>query len=62
MNPNFFVADFKISAEDMGQIDDGETYFGSDKIEKHNSYLQSPLDPHKEAQIEHISVGCEAEK
>ena len=30
MNPNFFVADFKISAEDMGQIDDGETYFGSD--------------------------------
>ena len=27
MNPNFFVADFKISAEDMGQIDDGDTCY-----------------------------------
>ena len=39
MNPNFFVADFKISAEDMGQIDDGETYFVSDPKDKHDSYL-----------------------
>ena len=46
----------------MGQIDDGETYFGSDPKEKHDSNLQSPLEPHKEAQNEHISVGCEAEK
>ena len=62
MNPNFFVADFKISAEEMGKIDDGETYFGSDSKDKNDSDLQSPLEPHKEAQIEHISVGCEAEK
>ena len=62
MNPNFFVADFKISAEEMGYIDDGDISFGSDPKEKHNLYLESPLEPHKEAQIEHISVGCEVEK
>ena len=62
MNPNFFVADFKISAEEMGHIDDGETYFGSDPKDKHDSDLQSPLEPHKEAENEYILVGCEAEK
>ena len=56
------MADFKISAEEMGHIDDGETYFGSDPKYKHDSYLWSPLEPHKEAKIGHISVGCEAEK
>ena len=39
MTPNFFVVDFKISAEEMGQIDDGEIYFGFDPKEKHNSDL-----------------------
>ena len=62
MTPNFFVVDFKMSAEEMGQIDDGEIYFGSYPKEKHNSYLQSPLEPHKEVEIEHISLGCEAKK
>ena len=36
MTPNFFVVDFKISAEKMGQIDDGETSFGFYPKEKHN--------------------------
>ena len=36
--------------------------FGSDPKEKHNSDLQSPLESHKEVEIEHISVGCEEEK
>ena len=62
MTPNFFVVDIKMSAEEMGQIDGGEIYFGSDPKEKHNSYLQSSLEPHKGEKIEHISVGCEAEK
>ena len=62
MTPNFFVVDFKISAKDMGKLDDGDISFGSDPTEKHNLYLESPLEPHKEAEIEHISVGCEAEK
>ena len=57
MTPNFFVVDFKMSTEEMGKIDDGEIYFGSDPKEKHNSYSHSPLDPHKETEIEHISVG-----
>ena len=36
--------------------------FRYDPKEKHNLYLDSPLEPHNEAKIEHISVGCEAEK
>ena len=36
MTPNFFVVDFKISVEEMGQIDDGEISFGYDPKEKHN--------------------------
>ena len=54
MNPNFFVADFKISAEKIGQIDDGETYFGSDPRDKHGSDLQPPLEPHKEAHLSRV--------
>ena len=50
MTPNFFVVDFKISVEEMGQIYDSYKYFGSDPKDKHDSYLQSPLEPHKEAQ------------
>ena len=49
MNPNFFVADFKISTEEMGNIDDGDLYFGYNPKYKQYSYLQSPLEPHKEA-------------
>ena len=62
MTPNFFVVDYKISAKEMGQIDDGEISFGSDTKEKHNSYLQSPLNLDKGEKIEHISIWCEADK
>ena len=36
MNPNFFMTDFKISAEEIGNLDDGETYFGSDPKDQHD--------------------------
>ena len=39
MTPNFFMVDFKISAEEMGQFDDGEISFRSNPKEKHNSLL-----------------------
>ena len=39
MTPNLFLVNFKISAEDMENNYDGDTYFVSDPKEKHNSYL-----------------------
>ena len=59
---SFLVGDLRITTQGFGSCMGGEISFRSDPKEKHNSYLQSPLEPHKEEEIEHISVGCEAEK
>ena len=59
---SFLMGDLQITAQGFGSCMGGERSFRSDPKEKHNSDLQSPLEPHKEEEIEHISVGCEPEK
>ena len=45
---SFLVGDLRITAQGFGSCMGGEISFRSDPKEKHNSYLQSPLEPHKE--------------
>ena len=59
---SFLVGDLRITAQGFGSSMGGEISFRTDPKEKQNSDLQAPLEPHKEEQIEHISVGCEPEK
>ena len=44
----FLVGDFQITTKNDGSCKGGETYFVSYPKELHESYLQSPLEPHNE--------------
>ena len=58
---NFFVGDLHITDRDVVSCMGGETPFGSYLKGSYKSYLQSPLEPHKEEENKATPLGCEPE-